>query len=66
MSDQVKFEEEEILVDQASQISRQSALTNIIIKTGLVKTESQATNILIAIMVVCLLLTLYVISQYLI
>lgn len=66
MSDEVKFEEEEILVDRAAQISRQSALTNLIIKLGLAKTDSQATYVLIGIMVACLLATLFVISRYLV
>ncbi len=65
MSDEVKFEEEEILVDRASQISRGSALTNLLLRSGIAKNESQATYILIAIMVAALLATLYVVSQYL-
>lgn len=63
---QVKFEEETVLVDRASQISRQSALTGLVIKLGIAKTESQASNILIGVIVAALLATLFVISQYLI
>ncbi len=65
MSDEVKFEEEEILVDRASQISRRSTITNLILKTGLAKNDSQANYVLIGVMAVCLLLTIFVISRYL-
>ncbi len=66
MSDEVTFEEEEILVDSASQVSRHSsALTNMIMHTGLAKNESQANYVLIGIMVACLLLTIFVIARYL-
>ncbi len=66
MNDTVKFEEEEILVDRASQISRRSALTSAIIRVGLAKTESQANYVLIGILCAALLATLFVISRYLI
>lgn len=66
MSDQVKFEEEEILVDRASQISRRSVMADFIIRIGLAKSESQATNIMIGVIVVTLLITLFVVSRYLI
>jgi hypothetical protein len=66
MSDQVKFEEEVILVDRASQISRRSALTGIVMKTGLAKTESQANYVLVGVLSVCLLATIYVVSRYII
>ncbi len=66
MSDEVKFEEEAILVDRASQISRQSAITSMIVRFGLAKNESQASYVLIGTIVVCLLATLFVISQYII
>jgi hypothetical protein len=66
MSDEVKFEEEEILVDRASQVSRGSALTNFILRSGIAKDEAQASYILIGVMVACLLTTLFVISRYLI
>lgn len=65
MSDEVKFDEEVILADRASQISRQSALTNLVMKLGLAKSESQASYVLIGTIVACLLATLFVISQYL-
>ena len=66
MSEQVKFEEEEVLVDQASQISRQSAITNLVVKFGLAKSESQATYVLIGIMTFCIATTLFVVAKYLI
>ena len=66
MSDEVKFEEEAILVDRASQISRQSAITSMIVRFGLAKNESQATYVLIGTIVVCLLATLFVVSRYII
>lgn len=61
----VKFDEEVVLTDRASQISRQSALTGFVIKLGLAKSESQASYILIGTIVLCLLATVFVISQYL-
>jgi len=64
MSDEVRFEEDEILVDKASQLSRKTALTNLIMKMG-VKTESQANYVLIGIMFVAFITTFYVISTYL-
>ncbi|MEK7390735.1 MAG: hypothetical protein AAB635_01190 [Patescibacteria group bacterium] len=66
MSDEVKFEEEEILIDRASQISRRSTLAGFIMQLGLAKTESQATYILIGIIVASLLATIFVISRYLV
>ncbi len=63
---QVRFEEEEILVDKASQLSRRTALAGLVMKTGIVKTESQANYVLIGIMVVCLIATFFVISKFLI
>lgn len=66
MSEGVKFEEEVVLVDQASQVSRRSALTNMIMKIGIAKDESQANYVLIGILCVSLLATIYVISRYLI
>jgi hypothetical protein len=64
MSDEVRFEEDEILVDKASQLSRRTALTSFIMKMG-VKTESQANYVLIGIMVAAFIATFYVISTYL-
>lgn len=61
----VKFEEDEILIDKASLVSRRTALAGFVMKLGLAKSESQANYILIGVMVVCLLTTLFVISQYL-
>lgn len=66
MSDQVQFEEDQILVDSASKISRESKLTGMIIRSGIVKNETQANYVLIGILVVSLLATIYVISHYLI
>jgi|GEM_PF-4096655 len=62
----VKFEEEDVLVDKASQISRRTALSGIVMKLGLAKSESQANYVLIGIMLVCLIATLFVISKYLV
>ncbi len=61
----VQFEEDEILVDKASLVSRRTALSGLLMKLGIVKTESQANYVLIGIMVVCLLATLYVITRFL-
>lgn len=61
----VKFEEEEILIDRASQISRRTAMAGLIMKLGLAKTEAQANYVLIGVMAFCLLATIYVIAQYL-
>ena len=61
----VTFEEDEILVDKASLVSRRTVLAGLIMKTGLAKSESQANYVLIGIMVACLLATLYVISRFL-
>lgn len=66
MSNEVRFEEEEILVDKASQLSHQTALTNLLMKTGLIKSEAQANYVLIGIMVASLIATMYVVSTYLI
>lgn len=66
MSEGVQFEEEDVLVDQASRVSRRSALTNAIMKTGVAKTEAQANYVLIGIMCFCLLATIFVISRYII
>jgi hypothetical protein len=62
----VKFEEETILVDRASQISRQSAFTSLILRLGLAKNETQANYVLIGTIVCCLLATLFIVSKYLI
>ncbi len=62
----VKFEEDEILVDKASLVSRRTALAGILMKAGIVKNETQANYVLIGLMVVCLLATLYVVSRFLI
>lgn len=64
MSDEVKFEEDVILVDKASQVSRRTAMTNLLLKMGL-KSEAQANYVLIGIMVVAFISTFYVISTYL-
>jgi hypothetical protein len=61
----VKFEEDEILIDKASLVSRRTALAGLIMKLGLAKTESQANYVLIGVMVFCLLTTLYVITRFL-
>lgn len=65
MSEEVRFEEDEILVDKASQVSRRTAITNLLLKMGL-KSEAQANYALIGIMVVAFIATFYVISTYLI
>lgn len=65
MSNEVKFEEEEILIDRASQISKRSALAKIVMNLGLAKTENQANYVLIAVMVICLIATFFIISHYL-
>jgi len=62
----VKFEEETILVDRASQVSRQSAFNAFILRLGLAKNETQANYVLIGTIVCCLLATLFIVSQYLI
>ncbi len=61
----VQFEEDEILVDKASLVTRRTALASLLMKFGLAKTEAQANYVLIGIMVVCLLATLFVISRFL-
>lgn len=66
MSDEVKFDEEEVLVDRASQVSRRTALVNLIIRLKLAKNDTQANYVLVGIMIICLLATLFVISRYLI
>ncbi len=63
---QVRFEEEEVLVDRASLISLRTAITSLVLKLGLAKTEVQANYVLIGVLVVSLLATLFVISRYLI
>ncbi len=66
MSDQVQFEEEVVLVDRASQLSRQSAFTGLMMRMGIAKTESQANYVLVGILAVSLIATIYVITRYLI
>ncbi len=62
----VKFEEEDVLVDKASQISRRTALSGLVMRIGLAKSESQANYVLIGVTIVCLISTLFVISHYLV
>ncbi len=66
MSD-VQFDEEDVMVSQSAHGYTQSSekgLVKLIIKLGLAKNAAQANYVLIGIMVLSLLATIYVISNY--
>ena len=63
MSD-VQFEEEDILISEASKINQGAkGLIKLTMRFG-AKDENQASYILIGVMVLCLIATMYVISTY--
>lgn len=64
MPDDVQFEEEDTMLTQTANLSREpSGLTKLAMRFG-AKNEAQANYILIGVMVICLIATMYVISTY--